>query len=358
MSSIAVTITQINAAAAISVVALSLINFALGSVGLIFNMLVFTRPSLRKEPCSLYFFSSTCFNLFVVFVVMPVRMFSNGFNMDLANYNLGICKVEYFAFRAARTIPCWLTVLACLDRYLQSSARANIRQISSLKTAKMAVGITSVAIILLYTHTLVYYEITNVSNQFNNSVPSCNGQKGIYRTFSAFWYLAMYSLCPSFLMLLFGSLALGNLRQHRRILPTTPGMNQIARRTDMQLGRMLIAQVLVIVISTLPFSVYQLYSSFTANLTKSSVRIAQENFASGTTNALTYFAHSSGFYLYTLTGTIFRKEFFKIIRRCLHLNQNIVSAIQDGSFEMSVLQRNRQTLRTHIGSNVIGKTII
>jgi hypothetical protein len=350
MSSIDVTIDQINAAAAISVVALSLINFVLGAIGLMFNIVVFTRPSLRKEPCSLYFFSSTCFNLFVVFVVMPVRIVSNGFNIDLANYNLGICKVEYFAFRAGRTIPCWLTVLACLDRYLHSSTKAHIRRMSSLKTAKLAIKITTVAITLSYSHTLAYYEITNVSNQFNNIVPSCNGQTGIYRTFSAFWYLAMYSLCPSFLMLLFGSLALGNLRRHRRKVSPAPGSNQIARRTDMQLGRMLIAQVLVIVISTLPFSIYQLYSSFTSNLTKSSLRIAQENLASGTANALTYFAHSSSFYLYTLTGTIFRKEVFKIIRRCWHLNRNILPTILVGSLEVSVTQRNRQIPGTPIAS--------
>jgi hypothetical protein len=329
MSSIADAIAQIDAATTISIVVLCVINFVLGSVGLTFNILIFSRPSLRKEPCSLYFYSSTCFNFFVIFVLMPVRMFSNAFNMDMTNYNLGLCKVEYFAFRTGRTIPVWLTVLACLDRYLQSSARANIRQISSLKTAKIAIGITSVAMMVLFSHELVYYEIYNVSNQFNNSMPSCNGQKGFYRTFIAFWYLGLYSFGPSFLMLLFGFLTLGNLRQRRRILPTATGINQTARRTDVQLGRMLIAQVLVIVIATLPITVYQLYASLTANLTKSSVQVAQENLAYGIANALTYFAHSSGFYLYTLTGTIFRKEFLKIIRRCLHLNRNIVPANQE-----------------------------
>jgi hypothetical protein len=341
MSSIDVTIDQINAAAKISVVILSLINFVLGGVGLIFNILVFSRPSLRKEPCSLFFLCTTCFNLFVVFVIMPVRMFSNGFNIDMTDYNLGICKVEYFAFRAGRTIPCWLTALACIDRYLQSSARASIRRISSLKTAKMAIGITSVVIILSYSHTLAYYEINKTTDQFNNSVPSCNGQKGIYRTFSAFWYLIMYSFFPSFLMLLFGFLALSNIRQHRQVATIPTGTNQTSRRTNTQLGRMLIAQVLVIIIATFPFSVCQLYSSFTANLTKNSLRIAQENLATVIANALTYFAHSSGFYLYTLTGTIFRKEFLKIIGRYLHLNRNIGPTTQGESLDMSVMQRSQ-----------------
>jgi hypothetical protein len=342
MSSTDVTINQLNAGAVISVVTLSLINFVLGGVGLIFNILVFSRPSLRKEPCSLFFLSTTCFNLFVVFVIMPVRMFSNGFNIDMTDYNLGICKVEYFAFRAGRTIPCWLTALACIDRYLQSSAKANIRRISSLKTAKMAIGITSVVIILSYSHTLAYYEINHTTDQFNNSLPSCNAQKGIYRTFSAFWYLIMYSFFPSFLMLLFGFLALSNIRQHRQVATIPTGTNQTSRRTNTQLGRMLIAQVLVIIIATFPFSVCQLYSSFTANLAKNSLEIAQENLATVIANGLTYFAHSSGFYLYTLTGTIFRKEFLKIIERCLHLNRNIGATTQGESLDMTVTQRTQQ----------------
>ena len=44
------------------------------------------------------------------------------------------------------------------------------------------------------------------------------------------------------LMLLFGFLTLNNLRQHRRVIPGTIQGNQIVRRTDQHLLRMLIAQ--------------------------------------------------------------------------------------------------------------------
>jgi hypothetical protein len=328
MSSTDVTINQINVASTVIVVTVSIVNLILGAVGLIFNVLIFIQPSLRREPFSLYFLSSTYFNLFVVFVIIPVRIVSDGFNMELANYNLGICKIEFFSFYAIRTISCWLITLACIDRYLHSSRNARIRQLSSLKMTRMAIRMTSVVIIISYSHMIIYYEITYMSDQFGNITPACYGQKGIYRTFVAFWYMTLYSLCPSFLMLLFGVLTMNNLRQRRRVLPTGPRANRMPRRTDIQLWRMLVAQVMVTIISTLPLSIYRLYASFTVNLPKDTLRRAQENLAFEVAATLSYFAHTSSFYLYTLRGTIFRKELVRIIKRYWHPNENMVRTIQ------------------------------
>ncbi|CAF1481477.1 unnamed protein product [Adineta steineri] len=234
----------------------------------------------------------------------------------MTNYNLGLCKIENFSFYLARSTSCWFIALACFDRFCHSSASAAIRRMSSIKIARWTVVITSVTITLLYSHMVIYYEITNVSDRFGNITPLCNGRSGIYRTFLGFWYMALYSLCPSFFMLLFGFLTLNNIRQRRQVVPTVAGTNQLVRRTDNQLLRMLIAQMLVIIISTLPFSVYQLYAAFTSNFSKSTLQLAQENLAARVVGVMTYFAHTTSFYLYTLTGTVFRKELRRIIGQC------------------------------------------
>ncbi|CAF1212532.1 unnamed protein product [Adineta steineri] len=341
MSSNYIAINQLNQAAYMVVIVETPFNFALGAIGLIFNVLIFTRPSLRNEPCSFYFFSSTCFSLFVVFVSMPVRLLASAYNIDTAYYNRGICKIETFAFDSARTISCWLITCACADRFFHSSLNANIRRLSSLKIAKWAIGIITVIITILYSHMIVYYDIINVSDRFGNVTPTCNGPVGIYRSIVAFWYLILYSLCPSFLMLLFGFLTLNNIRRHRRAVSNVPRTNQILRRTDNQLLRMLIAQVFMIIIATLPFSIYQLYTSFTSSFTKSTLQIAQENLAGRIAGVITYFAHTTSFYLYTLTGTIFRKEFIKIIQRCRHPARNIVHSSQNNTHVIPMAPSNR-----------------
>jgi hypothetical protein len=346
MSSIDVTINQLNEAGSTIFLVLSIINFVLGGVGQIFNILVFTGSALRREPCSLYFLWSTFYDLFIVFLIMPVRILSNSYSINPANYNLGLCKIESFSFYVTRVISIWLIVLACIDRYLHSSSNGRIRRMSSLKSAKISIGIISIVVLILYCHMLVYYEITNVSNQFGSTTPQCNSQKGIYRTFLGFWHMVLSSLFPSLLMLLFGFLTLKNVRQHRQIVQRVD-QNIASRRTDSQLLRMLTAQVLVIIIATLPFSINQLYSSFTSSFTKSTLKIAQDNLAGQTTAIVTYFAYSSSFYLYTLSGTIFRKEVGKIFGQCRPGYQNRVHIMGGSQHQISVLQTIRPITTTN-----------
>ncbi|CAF1398190.1 unnamed protein product [Adineta steineri] len=329
MSSINVIIPPLNTAASIISFILLCILFALGAVGLIFNIIVFTRPSLRREPCSLYFLSSTCINLFVIFLVIPLRILSNSFYIDLAYYNIGICKVEFFAFYSIRTISCWLIGLACADRFLHSTANPDIRRISSLKTAKITIGSIIIIISILYCHMIVYMSIKYAINQSGNVVSSCESENDIHRTFLSILYMILYSLCPSFLMILFGCLTLNNIRQRRHIISRITGDNRIARRTNIQLLRMLTAQVFVIIITTLPQSINQLYKTLTANTAKDTLRLAEENLSSKIFTGMTFFAHSSSFYLFTWSGSIFRKELYKFLRQHLYPNRNRVHINHD-----------------------------
>ncbi len=99
--------------------------------------------------------------------------------------------------------------------------------------------------------------------------------------------------------------------------------NRITRQTDRQLLQMLAAQVFVIKITTLPLSINQLYVSFTSSFTKITLRVVQENLVARIVGTISYFPHSSSFYSYTLTGTVFRKEFIQIIRQDWHIQRNV-----------------------------------
>lgn len=342
MSPVTDYINQLNAVGTAATLGLYIGSFVPGAIGLIFNVLIFTRPSLRREPCALYFLSATCLNLFVTVIIIPVRTVSNSFNLDLANYNVGICKVESFSFYATRATFCWLIALACFDRYLHSSANPAMRRLSSLKTARLTIIITSITIPLLYCHMVYYINIKISTGQNGNTVSQCIFENVTYRTFIALWHLSLYSICPSLIMLRFGSLTLNNIRKRRQILPRANENNRIMRRTNTQLLWMLLAQVLVIIILTSPYCIYQLYSLITANVTKDALRTAQENLASKITGVVSYYAHSSSFYLYTLTGAVFRKEFLKIIRQYGCLNRNMIAPTVIQTQPVSALPRNTQ----------------
>ncbi|CAF2788124.1 unnamed protein product [Rotaria sp. Silwood2] len=72
--------------------------------------------------------------------------------------------------------------------------------------------------------------------------------------------MTFYSLFPSCLMILFGCLTMNNIRKRRQLVLVLCEYNRIIRRTDYQLLRMLVAQVLVIIINTLLQTIYQIYA--------------------------------------------------------------------------------------------------
>ncbi|CAF2523177.1 unnamed protein product [Rotaria sp. Silwood2] len=185
--------------------------------------------------------------------------------------------------------------MACIDRYLHSSANANIRRFSSLKTAKIIIASIIITILILYSHMMVYLNIQKTLNRFGTISYSCNFQNSAYRTFMSFWYMTFYSLFPSCLMILFGCLTMNNIRKRRQLVSVLSENNTIIQRTDYQLLCMSVAQVLVIIITTLLQTIYQIYASFTTNLVKDTLRIAQENLANKTSGGMTYFSHSTSF---------------------------------------------------------------
>ncbi|CAF1246138.1 unnamed protein product [Adineta ricciae] len=324
-SSVTLTINQLSQASSMLVLVLSLTSVTLGGIGLIFNILIFIRPPLRREPCVVYFFWSTCFSLILILILQPVRILAVSFGIDQTTFNLGLCKIEWFAIYVTRSASSWFIVLACIDRFFHSSANARVRRMSTLKTARISILVMTIIIFSIHIHSIIYYQTVYQPDRFGNITPSCSPEKSFYYTFLGLWNMVVYSLFPSSLMLLFGLLTLKNIRQQRFIIPAAIDHNQTIRRTDAQLLRMLLAQVIFIIIFTLPLSILQLYSSFTGNFSKTALQLAQESFAFRTASALTYFAHSSTFYMYTVTGTIFRTELFKIVRRCGRTIRNIVS---------------------------------
>lgn len=65
----------------------------------------------------------------------------------------------------------------------------------------------------------------------------------------------------------------------------------------------------------LPFGTYRTYASLTSDLPKSVYRVAIENLAYSLIVLLVCFTHSTSFYLYTLTGSVYRVALKRSIRR-------------------------------------------
>lgn len=108
-------VDELNNASAQITLSISVICMMLGTIGLLLNLAILTRHSLRLNSCSMYFLSATCSNHFVVFVIYPFRILIGTFNIDPTVYNEPLCKIQIYIFSVVRALAIWFIALACID---------------------------------------------------------------------------------------------------------------------------------------------------------------------------------------------------------------------------------------------------
>ncbi|CAF5080873.1 unnamed protein product, partial [Rotaria sp. Silwood1] len=202
----------------------------------------------------------------------------DGWIIDPTTYIGWICKLRVFLVFTTRTIAPWLIVLATIDRWLLSSVDAHRRQRSTLKNAQRWTIIIIIFSILLYAQLFYCYE----ANQIHTPL-KCYGKTVACRYITDFSFAVITILCPLFFMILFGLLSVSNVQQSQRrvqslqlqsIISITNKQagsvfgnteQKLKQKTDRSLLRMLLVQVLILSIFTLPLSLDKFYSSFSGD---------------------------------------------------------------------------------------------
>jgi hypothetical protein len=209
-------VEQLNTTASQLTLLISALCMIFGSVGLILNLIILTRRSLRSNCCSLYFLSSTCVTLFILFVILPFRILVGTFNIDPTISNEPLCKIQVYIFSIARALSLWLISLACVNGYFCRSPIATLRALSSMKFARRSICVCTLLLFIVYVHYRIYFEINSTLDQFGRSTSTCVARRASYRTFAPVWNLIWYALLPSTVMFLFGILTMANIRRTRR----------------------------------------------------------------------------------------------------------------------------------------------
>lgn len=280
----------------------------LGTIGVILNIAIFTRRSLFINSCTHYLLGNTIANFAVLYWVLFTRIFSDGYKIDPSVTSDTFCKVRYFLTYVSRTLSTWFIVLACIDRWV-SSMKVN-RRFNSVPFARIVILVTTILCFAAFCNVLIYFGV-----QKSSTSVTCYAIAGPYRVFSDLQYLFFYAVGPPLMMLVFGMATLRNLRRtHRQVLASSsqPTTKNSVRR-DGQLLVMLLMQVAMIIVFTVPFATQKLYDTFMMNVKKTPVKTAEDKLLGAVVRILSYGSHAFGFFVYTLSARIFRVELLKVI---------------------------------------------
>ena len=207
--------------------------------------------------------------------------------------------------------------MACIDRCLSCSLNARLRRLSNITTARRIVLIVIGIWLILPIHMLIF---SNIQAPGNIACSVTNDDVAIYHRF---YTIIMGGVLPSiiaFICSLFIWRYLQERRTRRIFFCNTEGEKRNKIR-DQQVLFMLLVQVTIFMVSTIPFMSFNMYDTLTRSVAnKSPDRKAIEAFLKTLTEFLIYLITLS-FYSNTLVSRTFRKEsiaLFKMVLYCGH----------------------------------------
>ncbi|CAF2858015.1 unnamed protein product [Rotaria sp. Silwood2] len=282
--------------------------FCLSVIANTLNIYVLSSRALRSSPCTHYFIACAVFCIIYTTLVCPLN-FARGFSIDWVNTPIG-CKMHtYFAFLTPLLARVML-VLASFDRYCSSSQSPRLRSTSTVRRGRLLIIITTILCIIYISPMLAMYYLKEPSG-------ICMQYSNLLISMYVFSQIIIYYVSLHLLMIIFGLLTISNTRQH--ITRVGPQLDVVrGRRTEKQLTRMLLLQISVHLVLTTPIGIIYSMNAFDPSTRTPNNRAVRNILFMW--QQCDYFV---SFFLYVLSGSVYRKELAHILKFIKHPNQSL-----------------------------------
>ena len=270
--------------------------FVLGLMGNICNCIMFTGPLYRRTSSSIYLISlSIIAIMYLMWSIVPLVYTLD--HIDPQTQSLFYCKVKLYGSHTLGLCIRYVVVLASADRFFVTRTNVHIRALSSVQMAVKLVFTICVVCLLVAMHMPILMDIRD----------GICGMFGLYQLIYSIYQIMLTSILPPVLMSIFSVLTIRSLHQRH-------DNQERARQRDRDFMRMVIAEVIVNIFTSIPYSASLVYSAVTYNIVnKSTQRLEIEAFISFFTQFLVYLISVAPFYLFILTSKPFRNEFINLI---------------------------------------------
>ncbi|CAF2106199.1 unnamed protein product [Rotaria magnacalcarata] len=275
----------------------SYITLIFGNIGCICNFITFTAKQLRQNSCGWYLLMSSLFDFLFINFGLFTKLAAEHYGSSLRYRILVWCQLRIFL---TWVLPCFSTgylVLASIDRYLSTSKSARIRSFSQIKVAHQMTCVPIILYSLTGSHQFFYFNLR----------PACLPAPGTYAFFLSIYSIIWTNLIPQIAMFIFGLITYFNVRKSRQRV-VHPNI-QYRNRTDSQMIKMTLVQILFSFILVNLRTIYYSYTVLTTNMKKDDYRQAMETLILQISSFIFYLNFSKSFFVNTLSSNLFRKVF-------------------------------------------------
>jgi hypothetical protein len=289
------------------------ITVILGFIGNFLSIIVFSRKALRSRSCSMYFLALSMSDICVLYGYTLENLLFNGFEIQLLS-NTFMCKTTIFIIYASTDISNYLLTLAAIDRCVLVYYRTAQYRFCRKSIAKLLITIVVVLFSLINSHFLYGFRLD--ANGSCLPVPIRYINFYIYH-YDSYIDIIKTVLIPFIIIFICNTFIIFRLSRKqnllfRRISVTSRRRNRRRQEKDRQLTGFLLLTSILFVLLSLPSEINDvLRTNFTREF---QIKYACKLWIVTTMFILLHqINHASHFYVYTLTGPIFRKEFQKFI---------------------------------------------
>ncbi|CAF1079850.1 unnamed protein product [Adineta steineri] len=262
-----------------------------GILGNGINIFIFSSVrTYRNTPSTFYFLVGSIHNLLYLAINLTFRIVSVGSGFDLTRTSLAWCRARSFFLSTCSAISFTCSCLATIDQFLATSQSAHLRRYSKIELAYRIVLVTMVVWYLQGIPWILYQNISPIST-------TCARTNAIYAIYVSVYLLLVLCVIPVVVMIGFGFLTYRNIR-------LTIALAEL--RADRQLAKMTLIQVVLVIISIIPYGINNAYGLITTGMTKDANRILIESFVSTIVSLISYLYYMGGFYMFLISSSRFR----------------------------------------------------
>ncbi|CAF1140431.1 unnamed protein product [Adineta ricciae] len=292
-----------------------IIYLLIGTIGTSLNLYIFTDRNYRSSsPCIPYLLASTLATLPLMYVSILSRI-GIGFRITPFYYIPILCKLQVYIANVSVSLVIWFTIGSCWDRFLSSSRKACVRQMSSHRNSRRTILAITFCISVAYAQIFYCFDGPLVM-----AAAPCSAKNTPCTTIDTILLFFIQFFAPPLLIFCLGIKIYQNVHQMATISSHQQGHVLNKQKADRSILKMIVFQVIVLLLCSLPIIVFRLYSTATMAISKSNLRRSIENLIFNATLMIFYCDKMCSFYIYTLTSYHFRKILKGFITRMRCIN--------------------------------------
>ena len=301
-----------------------------GTIGNSLNLIVFlSLKTFRENPCAFYLTVMSAMNIGQLLTGLLSRILIVGFRIDWTQTSLFFCKFRLFSFPTTSLISFSCICLATIDQFLATCTRPRWQQWSNIKLAHRITGFFT---LFWLCHGIFYWiEINQISTPNQKSIVCAAISPAFIHYHLYFVSLLLNGFLPVLMTFIFGLLAYNNVRtMSYRTVPL------VRRELEKQLTIMVLVQVVLNILTVLPFSVinaialnpfinnnsntrfiFRVVTSYSVLLNYSYFAVSLLFMRSSTPITFMFIYFQSPFFIYIAASERFRRQLIYVLTEIL-----------------------------------------